>query len=114
MKGAKTMRNDEKRERQARPGANAADWMLEPYARGENMTDAAIVARARAMDAGRTTYAELREGISRREWRRTELARRHAPVWMLERYREELNILYLALAEVETRLYELGIDVRTW
>lgn len=59
MKGAKTMRNDEKRERQARPGANAADWML-------------------------------------------------------ERYREELNILYLALAEVEARLYELGVDVRTW
>lgn len=108
------MRNDEKRERQARPGANAADWMLEPYARGENMTDVVIVARARAMDAGRTTYAELREGISRREWRRTELARRHAPVWMLERYREELNILHLALAAVAARLYELGVDVRTW
>ena len=108
------MGNSEKRERQARPGANAADWMLEPYARGEDQTDAAIAARARAMDAGRTTYAELREGISRREWRRTELARRHAPVWMLERYREELNILYLALAEVEARLYELGVDVRTW
>lgn len=106
------MGNGGKRERQARPGANAADWMLEPYARGEDQTDAAIAARA--MDAGRTTYAELREGISRREQRRTELARRHAPVWMLERYREELNIIYLALAEVETRLYELGIDVRTW
>lgn len=108
------MRNDEKRERQARPGANAADWMLEPYARGENLTDAVIVARARAMDAGRTTYAELREGISRREQRRTELARRHAPVWMLERYREELHILYLALAAVETMLYELGVDLRAW
>lgn len=108
------MGNSGKRERQARPGANAADWMLEPYARGENMTDAAIAARARAMDAGRTTYAELRAGISRREQRRTELARRHAPVWMLERYREELNILHLALAAVETRLYELGVDVRAW
>ena len=108
------MGNSGKRERQARPGANAADWMLEPYARGEDLTDAAIVARARAMDAGRTTYAELRAGISRREWRRTELARRHAPVWMLERYREELNILHLALAAVAARLYELGVDVRTW
>ena len=108
------MRNDEKRERQARPGANAADWMLEPYARGENLTDAAIAARARAMDAGRTTYAELRAGISRREWRRTELVQRHAPAWMLERYGEELNILYRALTEVEARLYELGVDARTW
>lgn len=106
------MGNSGKRERQAHPGANAADWMLEPYARGEDLTDAAI--EARAMDAGRTTYAELRAGISHREGRRTELARRHAPVWMLERYREELHILYLALAEVETRLYELGVDVRTW
>ena len=29
------MGNSGKRERQAHPGANAADWMLEPYARGE-------------------------------------------------------------------------------
>lgn len=105
------MRNDGKRERQTRAGANAAEWMLEPHARGENLTAAAIDARARAMDAGWATYTELRAGIAYREARRTEIVRRRAPVRMLERYGEELETLRRALAVVEARLYERGVDV---
>lgn len=105
------MRNDGKRERQTRAGANAAEWMLEPHARGENLTAAAIDARARAMDAGWATYTELRAGIAHREARRTEMVRRRAPVRMLGRYGEELETLRRALAVVEARLYERGVDV---
>lgn len=83
----------------------AADWMLEEHARGERVSPEMVAMRAMALHANYESYRSLQRGIARREARRTELARRRAPVWILDRYSEELEILRRALEVVERGMY---------
>ena len=97
-----------KTERRARPRhrPNPAEWMLEPYARGETMRKWEVEARAMALNAGYAGYEQIRRAIDRHEARRKVMAEKHAPAYMLNRYTTELEILRRALAVMERELYE--------